>query len=162
MHLPHILHSIHLHGYCLSQHDDGRLHRTAVPQHYDLPGYVSLAAVPAAAVPAAVTPTDSPFRFAFFPTLPQKAEAGGGGFMHVCREGSNRADPSRHFFVRTKGTKGMPVEDAKKTESAPTLIAASEFPTGLGRWGSSVLWPDTERHSNRRCRSSRRSCAAPS
>ena len=35
--------------------------------------------------------------------------------MHVCREGSNRADPSRHFFVRTKHTKGTLVEDAKKT-----------------------------------------------
>ena len=108
MHLPHILHSIHLHEYCLSQHDDGRLHRTAacppkprrrwVPQHYDLPGYVSVAAVPAA-VPAAVTPTDSPFRFAFFPTLPQKAEAGGGGFMRLCREGSNRADSLPALFV---------------------------------------------------------------
>jgi len=81
---------------------------------------VSLAAVPAAAAAAAaVKTTDSPFRFAFFPTLPQKAEAGGGGFMHVCREGSNRADPFRLFFY-TKGTKecsrarrGMLVERAK-------------------------------------------------
>ena len=89
--------------------------------------------------------------------------------MYVCREGSNRADPFRHFLytkgpkeILVEGAKKTLIERAKKTAPLPMPIAASEFPTGRGRWGSSVLWPDTERHSNRRCRSSRRSCAAPS